>query len=154
MKVQLNEIKRMQKLAGILNENFDHEMDAYRNDPKFYMDLKAKEKEGPVKFAADTALQNYDDYMDNAYGKDRFGMTNEDDIDDFASSLKAGDNKGFVIATDEDNDFEIDGEISDILKKNGADESNFQIISKVNFDNLSADQLKNMRDKLIIRKRK
>ena len=39
--MQLNEIKRMQKLAGILNENFDYEMDAYRKDPKFYMDLKA-----------------------------------------------------------------------------------------------------------------
>lgn len=99
MKTQLNEIKRMQQLAGILKEGMDG-------------------------------------------------------IDDFVSSLKAGDNEGFVIATDEDNDFEIDDEIRDILKKNGADENNFQIISKVNFDNLAGDQLKDMQDELIIRKRK
>jgi hypothetical protein len=99
MKKQLNEVKRMQQLAGI----------------------KINEIEG---------------------------------LDNFVSSLRAGDNKGFVIATDQDNDFEIDDEIRDILKKNGADENNFQIISKVNFDNLAGDQLKDMQDKLIIRKRK
>ena len=99
MKKQLNEIKRMQRLAGILKEGMDG-------------------------------------------------------TDDFVSSLRAGDNEGFVIATDEDNDFEIDDEIRDILKNNGADENNFEIISKVNFDNLAGDQLKDMQDELIIRKRK
>jgi hypothetical protein len=89
MKQQLNEVKRMQQLAGI--------------------------------------------------------KLNEDEIDDFSASLpKAGSNQAFVVATDEDNHFEIDDEIRAILKKYGADENNFQILAKANIDSMAGEELKDL----------
>jgi hypothetical protein len=81
---------------------------------------------------------------------------NEDGIRDFAASLpKAGSNQAFVVATDEDNDFEIDDEIRAILKKHGADENNFQILAKANIASMAGEELKDLekRGVLTIRSR-
>lgn len=72
----------------LINENFDHELDNYyanqaqfdklHQDMKKEKDQMAKDKAaGKSVKSASKASQNYDDYMDNAYGKERYGMTNE-----------------------------------------------------------------------------
>jgi hypothetical protein len=157
MKKQLNEVKRMQQLAGVIKESKLHEANTPDWNNLFdqllglesYLKNNLNDPENK-EFASKLIgfNLNFKDYLNKK------NLYEIEGLDDFVSSLRAGNNKGFVIATDEDNDFEIDDEIRDILKKNGADENNFQIISKVNFDNLAGDQLKDMQDKLIIRKRK
>jgi hypothetical protein len=82
MKMQLNEIKRMQKLAGILNENFDYENDEYRKNPSYYdklkKDMDAEKAQMEKDKAAGKPVKSTSN-MQTSYGDHHFMNMMEDD---------------------------------------------------------------------------